>query len=188
MIGTEDTRPVAVWEHIIHETLNKKCPDKSKSKRHSDSPPPARFNPLDYVLAVENELHNESNSDSDGELHRLHNAESSDSARRRLRPLDLACGVHNYNGDKRKRLQYVRVISKQMVGVFLSVWVQRSLQKHIQNLRVSTVGVGTRGFIGNKASAKNLCLLLLMQLLCYNNNCIVLGILKCCLPHCPQRF
>ncbi|AQK87989.1 Putative inositol polyphosphate phosphatase (Synaptogenin-like) family protein [Zea mays] len=108
MIGTEDTRPVAVWEHIIHETLNKKCPDKSKSKRHSDSPPPARFNPLDYVLAVENELHNESNSDSDGELHRLHNAESSDSARRRLRPLDLACGVHNYNGDKRKRLQYVR--------------------------------------------------------------------------------
>lgn len=152
MIGTEDTRPVAVWEHIIHETLNKKCPDKSKSKRHSDSPPPARFNPLDYVLAVENELHNESNSDSDGELHRLHNAESSDSARRRLRPLDLACGVHNYNGDKRKRLQYVRVISKQMVGVFLSVWVQRSLQKHIQNLRVSTVGVGTRGFIGNKGS------------------------------------
>ena len=41
-----------------------------------------------------------------------------------------------------------------MVGVFLSVWVRRSLQKHIQNVQVSIVGVGTRGFIGNKASDK----------------------------------
>jgi len=52
MIGTEDTRPVAIWEHIIHETLNK-CSDKSKFKCHSDSSPPARFNPSDCVLAME---------------------------------------------------------------------------------------------------------------------------------------
>ena len=52
------------------------------------------------------------------------------------------------------RSMYVRLVSKQMVGVFLSVWVRRSLQKHIQNVRVSIVGVGTRGFIGNKASYK----------------------------------
>ena len=106
---------------------------------------------------------NESNNDSDGELHLLHNTKSSNSARH-LQPLDLAFGVNNCNGVKRKRLQYVRVISKQMVGVFLSVWVRRSLQKHIQNLRVSIVGVGTRGFIGNKASAKFCLLLLLMKL------------------------
>lgn len=45
----------------------------------------------------------------------------------------------------------------------LSVRVQRSLQKHIQNMGVSTLGVGIRGFISNKASAKK-CLLLLKAL------------------------
>ncbi|KAJ1263820.1 hypothetical protein BS78_09G216000 [Paspalum vaginatum] len=151
MIGTEDTRPVAVWEHIIGETLNKKCPDKSKFKWYIDSPPAAGFNPSDCVLAMENELLSESNNDSDGELHLLDSAKSNTSARR-LQPLDLACSVNNHNRVEKKIPQYVRVISKQMVGVFLSVWVRRSLQKHIQNLRVSIVGVGTRGFIGNKGS------------------------------------
>lgn len=173
MIGTEDTRPVAIWEHIIHETLNKNCSDKSKFKCQSDYPPPARFNASDCVIAKESELYNESNNDSDEELHLLHDAKSSNSARR-LQPLDLACGVKNYNGIKRKRLQYVRVISKQMVGVFLSVWVRRSLQKHIQNLRESIVGVGTRGFIGNKASVKFVfyysCSFILQQLLSHTSN------------------
>ena len=64
MIGTEDTRPVAVWEHIIHEALNKKCPDKSKFEHHSDSP--TRFNPSDYVLEMDNGLLSESSNDSEG--------------------------------------------------------------------------------------------------------------------------
>jgi len=151
MIGTEDTRPVAVWEHIIHEALNKKCPDKSKFEHHSDSP--TRFNPSDYVLEMDNGLLSESSNDSDGELHLLDSAKSSGSAHC-LQPLDLACDVSIDNRVERKRPQYVRLVSKQMVGVFLSVWVRRSLQKHIQNVRVSIVGVGTRGFIGNKASDK----------------------------------
>jgi hypothetical protein len=53
---------------------------------------------------------------------------------------------------KRKRPHFVRIISKQMVGVYVSIWVRKSLWKHIQNLKVSTVGVGAMGYIGNKAS------------------------------------
>uniref|UniRef100_A0A1D1XET1 Type I inositol 1,4,5-trisphosphate 5-phosphatase 1 n=2 Tax=Anthurium amnicola TaxID=1678845 RepID=A0A1D1XET1_9ARAE len=53
---------------------------------------------------------------------------------------------------KRKRSAFVRIISKQMVGIYLSIWVRRSLRKHIQNLKVSTVGVGVMGYIGNKGS------------------------------------
>ncbi|KAH7652001.1 Inositol-polyphosphate 5-phosphatase protein [Dioscorea alata] len=53
---------------------------------------------------------------------------------------------------KKKRSSFIRIISKQMVGVFLSIWVRRSLRKHIQNLKVSTVGVGAMGYIGNKGS------------------------------------
>lgn len=54
---------------------------------------------------------------------------------------------------KRKRKSpYVRIISKQMVGIFITIWVRRGLRKHIQNLKVSTVGVGVMGYIGNKGS------------------------------------
>ncbi|KAK9163943.1 hypothetical protein Syun_004845 [Stephania yunnanensis] len=53
---------------------------------------------------------------------------------------------------RKRRSPYVRIVSKQMVGIFLSVWVRRSLRKHIQNLKVSTVGVGAMGYIGNKGS------------------------------------
>lgn len=64
--------------------------------------------------------------------------------------------LHGLNIDsvvaKGKRPYFVRIISKQMVGVFLTIWVRRSLRKHIQNVKVSTVGVGAMGYIGNKGS------------------------------------
>lgn len=52
--------------------------------------------------------------------------------------------------NRKKRSPFVRITSKQMVGVFLSIWVRRGLRKHIQNLKISTVGVGVMGYIGNK--------------------------------------
>nr|GMC55194.1 type IV inositol polyphosphate 5-phosphatase 3 isoform X2 [Ipomoea batatas]GME11647.1 type IV inositol polyphosphate 5-phosphatase 3 isoform X2 [Ipomoea batatas] len=51
---------------------------------------------------------------------------------------------------QKRRSPYVRIISKQMVDIFLTIWVRRGLRKHIQNLNVSTVGVGVMGYIGNK--------------------------------------
>ncbi|CAO2193955.1 unnamed protein product [Urochloa humidicola] len=53
---------------------------------------------------------------------------------------------------RKSRSAYVRIVSKQMVGVFLTVWVRRGLRKCVQNLRVSTVGVGAMGYIGNKGA------------------------------------
>ncbi|KAL4281709.1 hypothetical protein GQ457_03G029510 [Hibiscus cannabinus] len=53
---------------------------------------------------------------------------------------------------RKRRSSYVRIVSKQMVGIFLSIWVRRSLRQHIHNLKVSTVGVGVLGYIGNKGS------------------------------------
>lgn len=53
---------------------------------------------------------------------------------------------------QKRRSPYVRIVSKQMVGIFLTVWVRRSLRRHIQNLKVSTVGVGVMGYIGNKGA------------------------------------
>ncbi|KAG7940857.1 hypothetical protein I3843_16G007400 [Carya illinoinensis] len=53
---------------------------------------------------------------------------------------------------RKRRSSYVRIVSKQMVGIFLTIWVRRSLRRRIQNLKVSTVGVGVMGYIGNKGS------------------------------------
>ncbi|XP_075640596.1 type IV inositol polyphosphate 5-phosphatase 3 isoform X3 [Castanea sativa] len=53
---------------------------------------------------------------------------------------------------RKRRSSFVRIVSKQMVGIFLTIWVRRSLRRHIQNVKVSTVGVGVMGYIGNKGS------------------------------------
>ncbi|KAG7942898.1 hypothetical protein I3843_15G010900 [Carya illinoinensis] len=53
---------------------------------------------------------------------------------------------------RKRRSPFVRIVSKQMVGIFLTIWVRRSLRRHIRNLKVSTVGVGVMGYIGNKGS------------------------------------
>ncbi|XP_065881427.1 type IV inositol polyphosphate 5-phosphatase 3 isoform X2 [Euphorbia lathyris] len=54
--------------------------------------------------------------------------------------------------NRKRRSAYIRIVSKQMVGIFITIWVRRSLRKHIQNLKVSTVGVGVMGYIGNKGA------------------------------------
>uniref|UniRef100_A0ACD5VW60 Uncharacterized protein n=2 Tax=Avena sativa TaxID=4498 RepID=A0ACD5VW60_AVESA len=50
------------------------------------------------------------------------------------------------------RSPFVRIVSKQMVGIFLTIWVRRGLRRCVQNLKVSTVGVGAMGYIGNKGA------------------------------------
>ncbi|KAF5750967.1 type I inositol 1 4 5-trisphosphate 5-phosphatase CVP2 isoform X2 [Tripterygium wilfordii] len=39
-----------------------------------------------------------------------------------------------------------------MVGLFLCVWVRAHLYKHISNMKVSFVGRGIMGYLGNKGS------------------------------------
>ncbi|XP_075642134.1 type I inositol polyphosphate 5-phosphatase 2 isoform X2 [Castanea sativa] len=52
----------------------------------------------------------------------------------------------------KSRHRYVRIVSKQMVGIYVSVWVRKSFRRHINNLKVSPVGVGLMGYMGNKGS------------------------------------
>lgn len=46
--------------------------------------------------------------------------------------------------------RYCLVASKQMVGVFLTVWVKSDLREHVRNMKVSCVGRGLMGYLGNK--------------------------------------
>ncbi|KAF8401728.1 hypothetical protein HHK36_012674 [Tetracentron sinense] len=48
--------------------------------------------------------------------------------------------------------RYCLVASKQMVGMFLTVWVRSDLREDIRNMKVSCVGRGLMGYLGNKGS------------------------------------
>ncbi|XP_039146430.1 type IV inositol polyphosphate 5-phosphatase 7-like isoform X1 [Dioscorea cayenensis subsp. rotundata] len=47
---------------------------------------------------------------------------------------------------------YCLVASKQMVGIFLTVWARSEIRNDIKNMKVSCVGRGLMGYLGNKGS------------------------------------
>ncbi|MCL7040976.1 hypothetical protein MKW94_003267 [Papaver nudicaule] len=48
--------------------------------------------------------------------------------------------------------RYCLISSKQMVGIFLTVWVRSDLTDVVRNIKVSCVGRGLMGYLGNKGS------------------------------------
>lgn len=56
---------------------------------------------------------------------------------------------NKFNSSKEK---YYLAASKQMVGIFLCIWVRSDLKQHVRNLKVSCVGRGLMGYLGNKGS------------------------------------
>ncbi|MCO5608551.1 hypothetical protein L7F22_062762 [Adiantum nelumboides] len=68
-------------------------------------------------------------------------------ARPLLSPISSVQAYHS-----KKRIRYVRVASKQMVGIHISIWVRRKLRRFIRYLTVSCVGLGIMGCLGNKGS------------------------------------
>ncbi|XP_071725464.1 type IV inositol polyphosphate 5-phosphatase 7-like isoform X5 [Rutidosis leptorrhynchoides] len=56
------------------------------------------------------------------------------------------------DGSRFGHSRYCLVSSKQMVGVYLTVWVKTDLREHVRNMKVSCVGRGLMGYLGNKGS------------------------------------
>ncbi|XP_058108428.1 type IV inositol polyphosphate 5-phosphatase 9-like [Magnolia sinica] len=58
------------------------------------------------------------------------------------------------DGDSRESVppDFKCIISKQMVGIFISVWMRADLRWYVQNPSVSCVGCGIMGCLGNKGS------------------------------------
>ena len=48
---------------------------------------------------------------------------------------------------------YLQLVGKQMVGVYLSIWVKRALLRHVRGVQVTTVGTGIMGYLGNKGAS-----------------------------------
>ncbi|XP_054780517.1 type I inositol polyphosphate 5-phosphatase 4 [Prosopis cineraria] len=62
----------------------------------------------------------------------------------------------SFSADDRDRStghsRYCLVASKQMVGIFLTVWVKSDIRDEVHNMKVSCVGRGLMGYLGNKGS------------------------------------
>lgn len=50
------------------------------------------------------------------------------------------------------RERYQRVASKQMVGILITIWVKSEVRRNIRDVKVSCVGCGIMGCLGNKGS------------------------------------
>jgi hypothetical protein len=58
-----------------------------------------------------------------------------------------------------------------MVGIFLMVWVRGDIREHVKNLKVSCVGRGLMGYLGNKVMSATLSFLLDIRLVFYFTAC-----------------
>ncbi|CAN1233155.1 Type I inositol polyphosphate 5-phosphatase 4 [Linum perenne] len=68
-------------------------------------------------------------------------------------PVDPSMGMEERDkGNYGQQSSYCLVASKQMVGIFLTVWVRSSLKDDVKNMKVSCVGRGLMGYLGNKGS------------------------------------
>ncbi|KAF8772854.1 hypothetical protein HU200_005241 [Digitaria exilis] len=61
------------------------------------------------------------------------------------------------NGNESKQMRQEQdmfrcAMSKQMVGIFVSVWTRTSLRRHVRHAGVSTIGAGVLGHLGNKGA------------------------------------
>lgn len=150
VLGAEDKSPAAKWLSLIREALNKNDPGLSQyynNATHTEHPshfdqqaimkPRISFSDL---LSLEDELNN---ADFERLLNSTSSGENSPSS-------PLMCSWPGSSPMQQRR--YCLAASKQMVGIFLCVWVRADLCRHISNMKVSCVGRGIMGYLGNKVS------------------------------------
>lgn len=120
MLGPEDCGPADRWLSLIGEALN-------------ESPSPSHEGPFSKPrVSLSDLLSLEDNIDDNHLIQRKHFEKF----------LNFASNSKQHN--------FCLAASKQMVGVFLCVWVRNDLIRHISSLKVSCVGRGIMGYLGNK--------------------------------------
>lgn len=136
ILGAEDNSPAFKWLSLIREALNGDLSDNdddygggsggATTKTDPNHSPQTAVKPrvsFSDLLSLEDGI---SPDDFENYLSRRH---------------DQSTPVKN---------KYCLAASKQMVGIFLCVWVRSDLHRHISSLKVSCVGRGIMGYLGNK--------------------------------------
>lgn len=154
VLGAEDNSPAAKWLSLIREALNKNDPGLSQyynnathTEHSSHFDQQAIMKPrisFSDLLSLEDELGN-------ADFERLLNLNPASTSSGENSPSPpLTCSWPGSSPMQRSR--YCLAASKQMVGIFSCVWVRADLCRHISSMKVSCVGRGIMGYLGNKVS------------------------------------
>ncbi|MQL82432.1 hypothetical protein Taro_014910 [Colocasia esculenta] len=173
VLVVEDSEPAARWLSLIGQALNKPagrpsfeddlCDSYTRKQVQAVAPkdnksPSGSVGGRLFFQKPNHKLLSQSYRAVDGAALKTCNCSVSDSAggrnpMRRLREL-MSMAEEGPDEDPEASplppMNYCLISSKQMVGIFLSVWVRRELVPHVGHLRSSTVGRGIMGYLGNK--------------------------------------
>ncbi|GLT79253.1 hypothetical protein SLA2020_507470 [Shorea laevis] len=154
VLGAEDEGPAAKWLSLIRQALNRNENDQELSQNYpvatdvenpsSPSQPEQQASLMPRpsfsdLPSLEDELGKE-----DFEKLMTLNSNTNSGEEPSTSP--------RCTSDSPLRRRFCLAASKQMVGIFLCVWVRVDLYRHISNLKVSRVGRGIMGYLGNKGS------------------------------------
>ncbi|XP_057471304.1 type I inositol polyphosphate 5-phosphatase 8-like [Actinidia eriantha] len=146
VLGAEDNGPAAKWLSLIREALNDNGRDPDVPQYYNsatDCSPPPRLSFSD-LLSLTDQYNNE-------DFPRLMSSISNSADEGSPGP-SYTSMRHGTNSTSPTHHRYCLAASKQMVGIFLCVWVRADLYRHVSNLKVSCVGRGIMGYLGNKGS------------------------------------
>ncbi|KAI3669265.1 hypothetical protein L6452_40493 [Arctium lappa] len=144
----EDNEPAARWIALISHALNKPTrPNQGSNRMTHDTKPKLFHKPSMKNLSR--------NIKADGGLLKACNCEMIISSSVSTRHSDPSVSFRATIDDllllaEVTPMPYCLVASKQMVGLFLSVWARKELVQHIGHLGISCVGRGIMGYLGNK--------------------------------------
>ncbi|XP_034584974.1 type I inositol polyphosphate 5-phosphatase 8 [Setaria viridis] len=149
VLGAEDKGPACQWLDLIRRALNpsSSSPEISRGSHGlfpSESLQKGRVSFSDLLAAEDNSrLSTASEPDDDASEPSTSNPESSS---------EEEAGDFGGAARRLRGRGYRLAASKQMVGIFLCVWVRADLLPCVTGLRVSCVGRGIMGYMGNKGS------------------------------------
>lgn len=154
-MGAEDYGPATKWLSLIRRVLNDTQNDPKLSQCNingagAEQHPPQgdQRGSLKIRLSFSDLLSLDDELDK-VDFHKMVNSISNGSHGEDLLPSSPFRSGRRNSPTQR---HYCLAASKQMVGIFLSVWVRSDLYKHVRNTKVSCVGRGIMGYLGNKVS------------------------------------
>ncbi|KAL0426351.1 UNVERIFIED_CONTAM: Type I inositol polyphosphate 5-phosphatase 8 [Sesamum latifolium] len=145
VLGPEDCGPAEKWLALIRKALNDDSNNNSVSKqslwRNDQQQPNIEQNgTFSGSISLDDELL-EQHMDFQVRSYSCSSEEGSPSP-----------AYDRGNCPSTVQHKYCLAACKQMVGLFLCVWVRQDLNQHISSLKVSCVGRGIMGYLGNKGS------------------------------------
>ncbi|GJR78914.1 type I inositol polyphosphate 5-phosphatase 4-like protein [Tanacetum coccineum] len=174
VLGTEDNGPAKKWLALIRRTLNNLpgISDDSNLELDSDFEESTEKKqsfmnrPSFQSLSRSTRINNNDMGMRQPRLERRYSVSDRIVARNQFNSYDpdlgyngsddssdgIHCTQTEYCDKQAGNSRYCLVASKQMVGIYLTIWVKSELRDDVRNMKVSCVGRGLMGYLGNKGS------------------------------------